>query len=379
MKVLLCSYFKYPRGDAGAIRQEKLAIMLRRLRHEVLVVGLGTYTGCQIKTSNDIDYISLRMNDSRLLGKIKYRLNYWINFKKVIEFYRPDVIIMDDMRPRVTISIKSYCKRNNIKLVHDSMEWYSHQQFKLGVFSPAFISKNIVNRFLIDKTFRVIAISRYLTEHYKSKGIYCVNIPIVVSNYDLVDDKELTDKIHFTYAGQAGKKDYIDIVLSAMALLSEEERQKFQFHIMGCSLEQIKNCGISTQTFNKVKPILNVWGRVSRETVLNQLKKTDFTILIRSQNQRYAKAGFPTKAVESLSHSTPMIANITSDLGIYLKDGCNAFIVRDCSVEAVVEQLKLAIGTSLSQRKAMCEEAYFTAKEKLHYEKFLNDFEEILK
>lgn len=379
VKVLLCSYFKYPNGDAGSVRHEKLAVMLKQLKHEVLVVGLGVYSDYQIKTSNEIDYVSLRLKDSGLFGKIKTRLNYWINLKRVIESYHPDVIIMDDMRPRVTIKIKAYCKKNSIRLVHDSVEWYSHQQFKLSVFSPAFISKNIMNRFLIDKTFKVIAISQYLTKYYKAKGIHCINIPIVISNDDLVADKELSDTIQITYAGQAGKKDYIDIILSAMALLSEDERRKLQFHIIGCSLEQIKNCGISKQTFNTVLPSLKIWGRVPRETVLDQLKKTDFTILIRSQHQRYAKAGFPTKAVESLSHSTPIIANITSDLALYLEDGYNAFIVRDCSVQAVAEQLKLVINTPLSQRKIMCEEAYFTAKEKLHYEKFLNDFEEILK
>lgn len=97
----------------------------------------------------------------------------------------------------------------------------------------------MLNRFLIDRSCRVIAISQYLTDHFSRKKIPCVNIPVVVSDEDLVAEKHLTAKVNFVYAGQAGKKDYLYVVLAAMMLLTEKERTRFTFHIVGCSREQL--------------------------------------------------------------------------------------------------------------------------------------------
>lgn len=379
MKVLLCSYFKYPQGDAGAIRHEKLAFMLQELNHEVLVVGLGAYCEFQVIEFGGIAYTSLRESKTDFWGKVKSRLGYWSRLKKIISVYAPEAILMDDMRPNVTLKLKSLCKKQGIKLIHDSVEWYSPEQFKLGIFSPSCIKKNITNRFLIDKQCRVVAISQYLYDYYSSKKIQCVNIPIVASEEDLVKDKSLKETISFTYAGQAGKKDYLNIILSAMALLTDEERRRFKFHILGCTAEQIVKNGVSQETINIVKNALIFYGRVPRSKVLEVLKETDFTILMRSEEQRYAKAGFPTKLVESLSHSTPMIANITSDMERYLSDGYNALIVSQCDPEALAIVLKKAIKLSLEQRIQMCENAYETVVDKLHYKYFTSDLEKIMK
>ena len=379
MKVILCSYFKYPDGDAGSVRHEKFAQMLQRLGHDVFVVGIGNFNNFQIASSKGIEYTSLRYSKPNIICKIQTRLLYWKNFKRFLCEYNPDCIIMDDMRPFVTLKLKKYCKKHQIKLVHDSVEWYSKEQFSLGVFSISLQNKNLLNRVLIDKQIKVISISQYLHKYYSNKGIESVNIPIVVSDEDLVKEKSLQDKINFTYAGQAGKKDYIHVILNAMSLLTEEERSKFQFNIVGCTLDQLIKNGLSQSIIDIVKKSLVVCGRVPRSKVLEVLKETDFTILMRSPVQRYAKAGFPTKAVESFAHSTPMIANVTSDLGKYMIDGYNSFVVEECSPEALALVLKKVLDLSLEQREEMCKNAYDTAVTKLHYNNFLEEFKYIIK
>lgn len=378
MKILLCSYFKFPSGCAGAIRHEKFAQMLMQMGHEVLVVALGPYNGFQTETFKGIPYTSLRLVSQSLPGKVKMRLTYWKKLKKIADAYTPDCILMDDMRPSVTVKLKRYAKKRQITLVHDSVEWYSKEQFKRGVFALAFVQKNIVNRFLIDKSCRVISISEFLHDYYTSKGIQSVNIPIVASDEDLVQEKDLQETVNFTYAGQAGKKDYLHVMLSAMALLSEEERKKFKFHILGCTAQQMIENGIPKETLDMLAPCLEIYGRVPRDQVLDVLKMTDFTILMRSETQRYAKAGFPTKSTESLSHTTPMIANITSDLGKYLVDGYNSLIVSGCTPESLAIVLRKAISLSKEERAQMCQNAYDTAMEKLHADRFIPALQEIL-
>lgn len=379
MKILLCSYFKFPNGCAGAVRHEKLAQMLMELGHEVFVVGLGAANSFRTESHKSISYTSLRYGATSLPCKIGSRVLYWSNLKKLLDFYQPQVVIMDDMRPWVTVKLKKYSQKRNITLVHDSVEWYSKEQFKAGALALSYIQKNIVNGLLIDKSCRVIAISQYLMDHFSAKGIKCVNIPVVVSSEDLVNEKELQPVIRFVYAGQAGRKDYLNVILGAMSMMTKEERKLFEFHILGCKKEQLLNSGIAPSVLQSVEDSIVIHGRVKREEVLDLLKTADFTILMRSAEHRYAKAGFPTKAVESLSHSTPIIANLTSDLHRYLVDGVNSLIVEDCSPEALVKTLRRAIDLSMEEREQMCRNAYDTAAEKLHYKHFISEIEEILK
>lgn len=372
MRVLICGLFKTPDGDAGALRQHKLAIMCREIGYESLVVGLGKSNGMKHESIDGITYVSLREGADNVRDKVMSHLRYWKRLKKEMATYQPDVIIMDDLGAAKTIKLKQYCKKKKIRLIHDSVEWYSPEQFKHGKFSMAYIEKDILNRFLIDKTCGVIAISRYLEEHFKSKGCQCVRIPIVITEADLCKEKELPkDKIVFTYAGQPGRKDYLHVMLDAFALLPDNMLQRVVFNIVGCTKEQMLAAGISGEVLKKLNKQLVIHGRVSHEEVLHILKETHFTLLMRSPVQRYAKAGFPTKVVESLSRSTPVICNLTSDLGEYIVDGQNGFIVAECSSHSLQQQLFRAIGQSVTQRARMCSEAYETADKCFRYKAYM--------
>lgn len=379
MRVLICGLLKTPNGDAGALRQHKLAVMCRELGYEPLVVGLGKSNGMKCESIDGITYISLRKGAGDVRDKVMSHLLYWNRLKKEMSTYRPDAIIMDDLGLAKTIKLKRYCKRNKIRLIHDSVEWYSPEQFKHGKFSRAYIRKEILNRFLIDKSCGVIAISRYLEEHFKSKGCQCVRIPIVITEADLCQEKELPDdKIVFTYAGQPGKKDYLYVMLDAFALLPDEMLQRVRFNIVGCTKDQMIAAGIGTEVLDKLEKQLMIHGRVSHDEVLRILKGSHFTLLMRSPTQRYAKAGFPTKVVESLSRSTPVICNLTSDLDVYLKNDRNALIVEACDAFSLKCVLEKAIAMSYAEIKTMREQAIGTAYEQFAYQKYLTNLASII-
>lgn len=379
MRVLICGLLNTPNGDAGALRQHKLAIMCRELGYESLVVGLGKSNGMKHESIDGITYVSLREGVGNVRDKIMSHLRYWKQLGKEMATYRPDVIIMDDLGPAKTIKLKQYCKKNKIRLIHDSVEWYSPEQFKHGKFSMSYIRKDGLNRFLIDKSCGVIAISRYLEEHFKSKGCQCVRIPIVITDADLCKEKDLpADKIVFTYAGQPGKKDYLHVMLDAFALLPDNLLQRVIFNIVGCTKEQMLAAGISGEVLEKLNKQLVIHGRVSHEEVLHILKGTHFTLLMRSPVQRYAKAGFPTKVVESLSRSTPVICNLTSDLGLYLRNEANALIVEECNPQSLYQQLAKAITMSHEQRATMCYNARELACKHFMCAVFLQSLQEIM-
>lgn len=379
MKVLICSLLKVPDGDAGSIRQHRLAIMCRDLGCDTLVVGLGQANNMMPQQYNEIEYISLREGGNSTKDKIISHLRYWKRLKQTMLKYHPDVVIMDDLWLIRTIRMKHFCRRRGIQLIHDSVEWYSPEQFKHGKFSEAYLRKDLLNRYFIGKSCSVIAISQYLYEHFRNKGCDCARIPIVITEKDLFSDKNLSDdKVVFTYAGQPGKKDYLHVMLEAFALLPQEMLDLVVFNIVGCTKEQMIEAGISCEVLDKVDSQLIVHGRVSHDQVLDILKRTHFTLLMRSPVQRYARAGFPTKVVESLACSTPVICNITSDLGQYLTDGEDALIVEDCSAQALVKQLSRAITMDSARREIMSKSALDTAKKNFLYSAYLPEMRYLL-
>lgn len=78
-------------------------------------------------------------------------------------------------------------------------------------------------------------------------------------------------------------------------------------------------------------------------------------MLIRDENLRYAKAGFPTKIVESLACGTPPLCNYSSDLELYLKDRQNSIIANGHTAKDVCEAVKNALCIVKEKIGLLCE------------------------
>ena len=157
--------------------------------------------------------------------------------------------------------------------------------------------------------------------------------------------------------------------------MSDEQKAKIELHIVGATEEQLKSvCGTDASTIEQLKGILTAHGRVSHDRAIAHVRDADYTLLFRDASLRYAKAGFPTKIVESLSCGTPPVCNLSSDLGLYLKDGENAHIAADHSSENIKTALEQAINTCATSRTAMRVYARKTAEEYFDY----NNYTEVL-
>lgn len=93
---------------------------------------------------------------------------------------------------------------------------------------------------------------------------------------------------------------------------------------------------------------------------------------------RFAQAGMPTKVTESLGCGTPVIANITSDLGDYLVDGRNSLLVGDYSSKACAQAVKRAVNLTLDERLSMRREAFKSMRSGLDYRVYADVLEDFL-
>lgn len=374
---------KYPLGDAGAIRQHAMAKILRELGYDVIVVGYGNYTGKCLKEFEGIKYVSLRAKSENKTARLFFRILFGVRavsyVKKHIE--NPSLILLVDTLPYAWKVIENYGVKNNIKLVHDSVEWYSPEEFSNGEKNIEYILKEKTNTEIINKNWNVIAISKFLQEHFESSAQKVIRVPVIMDTASIPFDveKRESEKTKFVYVGAPGKKDYLKEILMGFELLEKDLKDMCELHIIGVTREQlIGACGVEESTLSKMDNMLSVHGRLPHEEAIKWVRNADYTLLLRDAELRYAKAGFPTKIVESLSCGTPPVCNISSDLDMYLTDGENAFIASSHSAEALNIAIIRAIDCSIEQRNKMRILARKTAEEKFDYTHYIETINNLL-
>lgn len=380
-KALIITGYRYPDGDAGAVRQHSFAKILESLDYNVTVVSLGECTGFNTKVNEGIKYVSFRYSGEGVLIKVRNRLEYIKNLKLFIEKNGiPSIMLVAEVDFFVLKFLKKYAQKNKIKLLYDSVEWYSPEEFKLGKLSPYYIINNRMNTKWLRDGFSVISISAFFESYFNSIDVRTERIPVIVDVYSTPLNKcTIPQKTVFLYAGSPGRKDYISVIIKAFSILPKELSDMWELRFAGITQEQLLSlCGADSSDIKKIEKSMVCLGRIDRTEVLNQLSEADFTVLMRPQNMVYAKAGFPTKVVESMATATPVITNITSDLGMYLTNGENSLTVDSCSAEELAKVIKKALTLTSDQKKQMCEKARLTAEKNFDFRNYSEIMEKLI-
>lgn len=349
---------KIKSGSAGSTRILSFCRILISLDKHVTIYSLDDHILKEKEnyTSEELRLKTLRGKNNSSLGKIYNRIIHPFKLRSCLkEFKNIEGIVFYNIPLTSVIFLKRFSRKQKIKLFHDSVEWYSPEQFYYGKLSLPYISKNILNKYLIDKSINVFAISDYLNNYYKTKGINSIRIPIIVDMCGMPPtNTECAHILKLIYAGSPGKKDNIKDIIHGIALLSSQEIENLELHLLGISEEDlIKKCGVLETAIRQCGPSLIVYGRVTREEVLKVLSRSDFSLLLRPSHLRFAKAGFPTKVVESLGHGVPVISNLSSDLEEFLVNGQNSLIVPGNSAVEFNSVIKSALRLSIEEKKQM--------------------------
>ena len=80
----------------------------------------------------------------------------------------------------------------------------------------------------------------------------------------------------------------------------------------------------------------------------------------------------------SLSNGIPVIANLTSDLGMHLQDGIEGFVSEDCSAEAFSKALERALSLSEVALVRMRKAAFSRAQSSFDYRRYSGALTELL-
>lgn len=252
----------------------------------------------------------------------------------------------------------------HLPIIVDCMEWHEHWQFKYGRLSPNYWRFLWSFHFVVPRAHGVLAISNFLAKYFSSRGSPVLRVPPQIDSSEFLDHKvDLRDQqLQLFYAGTPYKKDNLALLFQAFSKLTSDQRSRIRFTVAGTDLAELKKLAAETAVdFVSIEPLLHVLGRISREQVLEKLAGMDFIILLRNSS-RYSEAGFPSKVSESLAAGTPVIANLTSDLGDTLVSGENSIIVNNLDVDGVVGALRQALALDKARIGLMSCHAKATAK-----------------
>jgi glycosyltransferase involved in cell wall biosynthesis len=276
-------------------------------------------------------------------------------------------------------SVQALCRHRAVPLVGDIGEWYDPRQFPYGRLNPSYHIFQAAFRYAFPRFRNAIVVSNYLRAHFEGDGRHLIRIPSVVDTRASPHvDRTPADRLVLMYAGMPGRKDLLASLLVALAELTDEQRARIEFRLLGPTEDELRRIlGGSAAVLSRLGDSVKVLGRVPHERVLAELQQAHFTVLLRP-NKRYANAGFPSKVPESLAAGTPILVNFTSDLREYLGDSRGALPVPDCSPATLTAALTRALRLSPPELKELRSQAREKAERYFDYRQYLQPFAQYL-
>lgn len=349
MRFLYIGSFRLPNGDAAAARVLNVARALRLAGHEVSFISWGgieqwedtdgekvcMVDGFPYVVTNEIDF------KGGIVEKAKAWLSQGGRTKRILRERLGQYDAVISYNGSIISWLVGFCKKYKIVLVSDLTEWYSYSELKL-LDIPGYMWNMCVTQ---KKVPNKIAISNYLADYYKAS--HNIVIPATCDategKWHVGKEKAIKvagtfDGITLIYAGNPARKDAVHHAINAVQRLIDEGCP-IRFLLLGTQRETyLKN--YSDLLSNKVlSEKIQFLGRIPQDDVPSYYSLADFMVLLREPNRK-SNAGFPTKFAESMTSGTPVIANLTSDLGCYLKDGETGFVVGESSEVAIYQVIR---------------------------------------
>ena len=316
--------FPYPEGAAASRRVLGIAESLSLAGFDVIVASGAGPTGSEGILTPQGDGISYCLLPERVaehwprpLRRFRYakmggRTLEWLAAQASL----PDAVILYSGYTPYLQRLLPWCRRNGVRLLFDAVEWYEPSHPLGYLTSPYQWNIEWAMRHLVPQADGVIDISRYLADYYSRRGLPVVIVPPTTSAIHpgpWRPDRQL----RLCYAGNPGNKDDLALVLRAVAQLASAGAD---IHLTVAGPDRAQVLGMLGEPSDNELPWLHARGMLGHDDVQRLVGSADFSILAR-RPCRVSQAGFPTKFVESFACGTPVIANLTSDLHLHLRDG----------------------------------------------------------
>ena len=359
MHIVYIGSFRLPNHDAAAARVLNVAKALREAGHTVSFISWGgQYRESDLCPDgkyrvDGFEYVITKELDVKggFWVKAKAKLRRGNKTKALLKQNASDIDAIVTYNGSITRWLLKFARKHNVKLINDITEWYSYSELKCTdwiqyAFNMFFIQKRVKNK---------IVISSYLDHFYSTSHNVIIPATCDASEAKWHMYKECVeqtvgrfDGITFIYAGNPSRKDLLHIAINAIQQLVEEGFN-LRFLILGITRERYLTQFSHLLHNSNLSDNIQFLGRVSQDLIPAFYTFSDFMVLLRVPNRK-SNAGFPTKFSESMTACTPVIANLTSDLGKYLIDGKTGFVVENHKEDSLYRLLKEKVVSLTSEQ-----------------------------
>lgn len=375
MKALFILDTEFPYGKASSSRARNFIKLFNECGYKIHI--MAHLNGEKI---DDLEYtcenINIFKNYRSLLG-IRTAVPVEKMLKNYLRNNKIDLIFSNNI-PYVVPRILRIASENKIPYILEQCEWYDSSSFKLGKYNPYYIECMKMIEYKNKNLDGIIAISRLLEKHYLNQGVKTIRIPTILDMNNILPRyvRKNKKKLNIVFAGSLGKgKENIYPMLKAVEYINKSI-EKIHLHFYGPTKEQIRE----NINFDKIlrKSYIHIYGRIPQPEIENKVREADFTFIIRP-NRKSSNAGFPTKLVESMSVGTPVIANDTGDIGMYIKDRENGFLLSKNTDEELIECLQYILKMNDHNFETMRRNARRTCDENFDYRKYIDPVRELIR
>ncbi len=375
-----------PDKNAGAQRAMSLCKTIKACGYTPIVIGLqeGDVSSNILQTQAVYQGITAYcLPYPSTVGSWLKRMTSVKDFITVMEQYGLEnihSIIAIDYEIIALYRLKHFCKKHNIFLAADNMEWYERSDFMFPKNLVKDLDTYLRMKVFYPKLKNKICISRFLYEYYQDKpsGSNLCKIPVTIDPEEekwkaIATKAAPADRDHkvIAYAGNPGPhciKERLDWLIRAVCEMNSIHKK--------CKLEVM---GLDQQWFEKQYPELckdpnydNIiyYGKLPHRQCLAHIADADVFAIIR-EDRLVTRAGFPTKLSEGLGCGTPAFITPSSNLTDYVVDGQNGFVTAGFTYEDVKNTLQRILELSSEQIKDA--KAYCKEQATLDYRDFIEE------
>ena len=337
--ILINSYF--PTGVAMSSRMLNFGRLLRDAGWKVHVItGHHVNPEIQVGKIYDIEGISYQVTSGRKQSSFSTFFGekcYIDAIENYVNSNNVDLVFTNSACETYD-SIKKLCERKGCSLFVEQCEWYDMSVYKFGRFDIRYLKTKKARDNGFDGAEGIVSISRLLNDYYTSIGKRSIRVPTILdvknTKYRKCAD-ETKEKIRIVFAGSlGGTKELMEPILRAL-LCRAKYSKAITLDVYGPSKDEIiENIGGNSNLLSHLDRTVILHGRIPQDQVSEIFFQSDYLIFVRP-NRRSSDAGFPTKFAESMAVGTPVITNNTGDVGLYLRDSVNGFMLQDNSWESV--------------------------------------------
>lgn len=377
MNIVFIVVCKFPYGDASSIRALNLCKIFKQLGHSIHVIS-------DFPSSEEADVASI-CDYEHCVGKMppagRRSIVAKTSLNKLSEYIKNnnvDLLVMNAKQDRFRNMIE-LCHENGIKVIVENCEWYHYSNFKLKLLDIRYWKNQKMLKKHFSKADGFISISRLLDEHNKSFGIPSVRVPTIMDTNEFDCTRKIGNgRIKIIYAGNPGKsKEFLMPVFQAF-LRKPEFSNRIEFHIYGPDEKAvIYNLQGDSRIISKTSKSIFIHGRVPQLKMPAIMRDADYMLFLRP-NRLSSNAGFPTKFGESMAVGTPVISNDTGDIGLYLKDKVNGFLLQDYSVDSICSVFEQILDLSKEQYINIRKNTRTTAERYFDYRSYVEEVDHLI-